>query len=169
MHNIIDFFKFLLSSNTVNFIFMVAILVWICKKLQLGRVLDLGSERVAEVVNKSEIDVADAKKAYFEIQQNIEKLPDVVKTIEDDSMKDVDLIKSRIESETDEAVLKLRQSITVSIEREENQISNELINQTISKVIETTECALLNRLERNSELQKKFIEKSLDEFERLCI
>ena len=167
MSSVLPFFKYLLSSNLINFLLMVGILVWVFKKFNLMNCLNEGINKIISSIKTSEDDKSRAQDNYTNIRKEYAALPDKLKEIENSATDNANLIIKNIEKNTNSKVKSIKDSIQKTIENEESAITSDITNKTFKASIERARANLEKKLSEEPELHKKFIEKSLDEFERI--
>ncbi len=167
MTEVISFLKFLATSNTINFILMVAFLAWVVNKINLNSSLEKSIEAVKSTIKKSDDEKLKSHKVLDEAKALIDGLPNDIKTLEKNSAEKIDVFKSQIEAETQKTIYNLEQNIDRVISIEEKKISNILTEKTSSASVELAKQHIINVLKSNTDLHNQFIQNSLDELERV--
>ena len=158
--------KFLINTNTVNFIIMVLILGYLVKKMNLGKSFEQGIDSVKALISKSDDAKSTSKKHFDEAQALINGLPKDIKTLENNSAEKIDIFKAKISDNTQKAITNIAANVEKSVSIEEKKISNLLTEQTSKDAILQTKTNLEEMLAKNPELHNKFIENSIKELDK---
>ena len=169
MDKILETVKFLINTNTVNFIIMALILGYLVKKLNLGKSFEQGIENVRALISKSDDTKNTSKKHFDEAQALINGLPGDIKTLENNSAEKIDIFKTKISENTKKAIANISANVEKSVSIEEKKISNLLTEQTSKDAILQTKLNLEKLLEQNPELHNKFIENSIKELDKAVL
>lgn len=167
MYSILEFFKYLAQSNTINFFLMVWFLVWVCSKLHLGTSFDKSVENVAASINKSDEEKKKSKVILNDMEQEMTKLPQVLQKIKKDSSLKENVLKKQIEDSTQKSISNIEQNVSKVLKAEEKQISDEIIDDAVEKAISQAKDDIINLLKSNPDLHSKFIEESLVDFDKV--
>lgn len=165
MEQIIAFAKYILHSNIINFLLMLWILYAIVKKFNLGKNFDSSVEKVKTGIEKSDREKDAAAKLLNEAKELIDRLPEDIKTLEQNNLDKVEVFKNQIEDNTHKTIFNFGQNIDRVIEIEEKKISNLMKEKTSYASIELAKQHIINTLKTNPELHNNFIQNSLDELE----
>jgi len=167
MQEFISFFKYLATSNTINFIIMVAILAIIVKKMNLNSVFDSSISKVDASIKKSDEEKEKSEKLLTGAQKLIEKLPQDIETLEKEAVSKAEVFKAQIEASTQKTIFGIHQNVDRAIAIEEKKISNLMTGKTIKASVELAKSNIEELLAKNPELHGKFIEESLDELDKV--
>ena len=169
MEQISSLFKYLLSSNTVNFLLMVLFLYWVVRKINLGNILSNGIVKVKDELFNSNKVKDDAGKDYIDAQKDVDNLPNILKSISDETMSGAKVVCENYQNEANKSVVSIKNNISVAIADEERKISSLLTRQALEKSLQDAKEDISSKLLNNANLQSKFIEQSLKEFEGLSL
>ena len=169
MEQICSFFKYLINSNTVNFLIMVLFLLWICKKMNISAMINNSIVKTKEEMLNSDKAKNDAGKEFYEAQKKVDELPNILKSINLKTMAEADTVCENYATEANRSVEAIKKGVSVAISDEERRISSLLTLQTLDKSVDKVKKELNSNLSANKQLQIKFVEQSLKEFERLSL
>ena len=169
MQSIISTIKYLADTNVINFLLMAALLGWIIVKMSVKTSFEKGILSVKETIEKSEEDKKNSEIRVKEANETLEKLPQEIEEIQKISNQKADVLKKQIENSTQKTVEYISENVNKIISIEERKSSNELSSKTMELSVEQARNNLIERLKSDNDLQIKFIEESLDEFERIKI
>lgn len=160
----------ILESNLVNFIIMVSILVLIFKKAKLGAIFDKMADDIKTSVMTSADAAQAALKEYKEAKRStknigakkeeiINKAKDTAKTMQDNASgqlsEEIELFNKKCEVQIQNDVKKAKESA-----------AGEIYETVAIRTEEEIKARLLNA-ETGSALQKRLIDKSINEIDTL--
>ena len=166
MTEILSFFKYLATTNTINFILMVIILVWLVKKMNLSSLLNKGINQTLSKVNSSEQEKSSAQDKYTLTRKELSQLPQKLKELQQEAECSATALKNNIDNAADIKVDKIKQNINKTIYREEKTLSSQLIKETIEETVKHSKANMINILKNNPDMHNKLIKQSIIEFER---
>lgn len=169
MQEVISFFKYLATSNTINFILMLVILGWIIKKANLKASMDNSVSNVALEIKKSDDEKQSSQNVLISAKSDIEKLPSEVASLEKEAENKAEILKQQVEDSCSKVVEKIEDSVETAIDIEEKKISNSVTGKTVKASIELAKDNVSKLLKSNPDLHKKFIDESLAEFEKVSL
>ena len=167
MEEIFSILKYLATSNAINFIIMLVILGWILKKINLGKSFAEAIECFKNSINKSVEELNQANKKLEHSQSLLKKMPSEIKDLEDNSQNKIKVFKDQIENNTNKTILELKKNIDNVLKLEEQKISNVLTDKTSIDSVELAKQHLVNLLKENPQLHEQFIQKSLNELDKV--
>lgn len=162
-----DFWNLLLYGNVINFLILVAILAFVCVKINMGEKLASFKNDIVEKIENSKEEKENAAKklseakAYFKLLDN-----------------DISENAGKIEAGADSVVADIEEAIKKNIEKindntekfmanEKNKVLLKVSSSTYNSALSKAQKTITEKFESDSELHKKYIERSLDIFERM--
>lgn len=167
MQEIISIFKYLATSNTINFIIMIAILYAIVRKFRLTSSFDKSIASVESSIKKSDETKHNSENVLKEAEKAMDKLPEDIKIIESEAASKAEVFKNKIEESTQKTIFNIEKNVDRVISIEEKKLSNLLTGKTIVASVELAKNHIENLLENNPELHQKFIQESITELEKV--
>ena len=167
MQEFISFLKYLATSNTINFIIMIAILMLIVKKVNVKSSLDNSVASVKQLIVKSDEEKKKSEALLSEAKKKMDKLPEDIKTLEREASSKADVFKAQIEESTQKSIWNIEKNVDIVISIEEKKLSNLLTGKTIIASVELAKDHIKNILRNNPQLHNKFIDESLEELEKV--
>lgn len=99
MHEI-SLYERILNSNLINFIIMVSILVFICKKVRLGSLIQKLADDVQNNVELSAKHVQEALKEYKDAKRSTKNVGEIKENITKEAKINAQNLKEKIEAQT---------------------------------------------------------------------
>ena len=166
MQEILSFLKYLAQSNTINFIIMLIILVYIAQKMNLKTSLENSVKNVETEIQKSDEEKEKSEEIFADSQKAMKKLPQEIDKLEKEAVSKANIFKCEIEQSTLKNIQSIEQNVQKSLTIEEEKFSNLLKDQTVIASVEKAKAGIIKQLEENPDLHAKFIAESLDELDR---
>ena len=157
----------LLKSNTINFLLMLAILFWCVKKMNLKASLNKGVENVSDSIKAAELKKNKSENLVKAAQATIEKLPAQIEDIKKFNEQKTQTFKKQLEDSTQKSIKNIEQNVEKVVSIEEKKISNAITSETVANSIEASKNNIIKMLEDKPNLKYKFIDKSLEELDRI--
>lgn len=167
MQEVISFFKYLASSNTINFILMVVILAWICKKFNIVSTLENAISAVRGSISKSEDEKHNSESVYAQSKKMVEELPKELEKLRTDANSKAEVLKDKINSSTENTISSIKDNAEKAISIEEKKISDSLTRDAVNSSVTKAKERIQKLLKENPELHKKFIYESLEELDKV--
>ena len=169
MGTFISFFKYLVSSNAINFILMVCLLCWIYKKMNLSNLFVSGINSIQNLISSSENEKDVAAKTFHDARIEADNLPEKLQLIDKEAMDSAVVVCKNIDDSANKIVDGIRDNITKTVLNEEKYLSSVVTRESVVKIVEGVRKNVLSSLKDNPELQNEFINRSLEEFEEAKI
>lgn len=167
MQEILSFFKYLATSNTINFIIMLVLLGFIIKKFNLEKIFDNGIEKIKSDIQKSNKEKEDSKQHLQQAQKFIDDLPKDLKMLDKNCDKKIDIYREQIKESTKQSISNINKNIKKSQVINEKKISNIVTEDTAQNAIRQAEENIIYLLKSKPEYHDKFIQNSIKELDKV--
>lgn len=167
MQAVNEMIKYILESNIINFCLMAWLLVWICKKMNLKSSFGNYVRAVEDYIKKSEFEKQNSDKLVKESEKLINKLPQDIKNIEKFNKQKSEILKKQLEDSAQKTITKIAKDVEDKKIIDEKIASNSMIQYSFNKSIKKVENDIIEKLKSKPELKYKFIDKSLEELDRI--
>ncbi len=161
--------QLLIHSNTLNFIIVLAILIFLVIKLNLKEKIELLKEEIKDYVEASYKEKAKAEQDLALIKEKIEELPKEIENIKESAENSVKSIGDKIRLE----VVDKKQDIANNAERifnlETKKFKQKLTTILSEKSVEIARENALNQLIANKDLHNKYIDTAIEELDRISL
>ena len=157
----------LAKTNTINFLLMAAILYWIIKKMNISSSLKKGVDNVIDTIKNSEQEKKNSQNLVDCAAATMSKLPEQIKEIEKFSEQKTEVFKKQLEESSNKTIENIKQNVEKVVAIEEKKISNHITSETVADSIEASKNNIIEMLKDKPNLKYKFIDKSLEELDRI--
>ena len=164
-----DIFNLLIHSNTLNFLIVLAILVFIVVKLNLKEKIEVLRDEIKTYVETSVNEKNVAEQNLSLIKEKIQRLPEEIEDIQKSTENSVKSIGEKIRADIEEQ----KQDISNSAERifnlETKKFKQKLTSVLSEKSVEIARDNAISQLKENKELHSKYIDNAIDELDRIVL
>ncbi len=162
-----DILQLLIQSNTINFLIVLFIVIFLIKKLNVSKKIENVRDEITKYVDSSVTEKEHAEQELTRINDKISKLPAVVE---------------RIKKSTDNNIKNMEKNLQQNIEIKKQDISNNskrlftletkkfksrLTNLLSEKSIELSRENAIKHLKENPELHKRYIDRAIEELDKI--
>ncbi len=162
-----DILQLLIQSNTINFLIVLFIVIFLIKKLNVSKKIENVRDEITKYVDSSVKEKEHAEQELNRINDKIAKLPAVVE---------------RIKKSTDNNIKNMEKNLQKNIEIKKQDISNNskrlfnletkkfksrLTNLLSEKSIEISRENAIKQLKDNPELHNRYIDKAIEELDKI--
>jgi len=167
MNSIQEIIKYILESNIINFCLMAWLLVWICRKINIKSAFNNAIKSVEDYIKKSEIEKQNSDELIKESEKLIAQLPQNIQKIEEFNKQKSETFKKQIAEHSEKSISDIENNIQKVLSVEEKTLSNEITRDVVVNSIEQSKNRIIKMLQDKPNLRYKFIDKSLEELDRI--
>ena len=164
-----NIFHLIAHSNLFNFAIFLLIIIVIAKKVDLPLMLSKMRDSVAQEIEDSTTSRETSVRALKDAQKSLDESGAEIKEI----FSTAELHVDNLSKEISDAALRKKNSIELNaqkaVENEEKVASNMMTSAFGVESVLLAEANISNILKTDVELQRKFVEKSLQEFEEAVL
>lgn len=161
----IAFLKYLVTSNFVNFLIMIALLYYLVKKFNLAAIFENGILKIKEEISNSEDAKNEANNMLEKANLQLKDLPEKIKLIKADNELKKQTMINNINLSAEKSVEMYNSNTEKMLEFEEKKISSELLMNTLNSVVKKAEADIFSKLENSPELHYQLIDEALKDLE----
>ena len=162
-----DFWNLLVYSNVINFIILVALLAFVCVKINMAGKLSSFKDAIVEKIENSKKEKADAAKKLSDAKKYFKLLDNDI----NECVSKIEAGANSVVADIDEAIKKNTQKINDNTEKflanEKSKIIRKISSAAYNNALNKAQNTISEKFSSDSGLHKKYIERSLDIFERM--
>lgn len=163
MNTIIHIWNTIVTSNTFNFLVMLAILGWIIKKFDIAGSLENFKSTIINSIKKADEEKETAGKKLLEVKKSVENLETEISQKLDNAKLHAENAARSVIMQTENKVKQIENNVYKIIETEEKKISSRLTSKTAQASAELAKNHIKAVLKQHPELHEKFINQSIQE------
>ena len=162
-----EFWNILVYDNVINFVILVVILAFVFIKFNFGDKLALFKNNIIERIESSKEEKANAEKNLSEAKEYFGHLDNDIK----ECVGKIEAGANSVIEDIDDAIKRNSRKINDNTERfmanETNKVLLRVSSGTYESALKKAQKTIKEKFETDSGLHKKYIERSLDIFERM--
>lgn len=164
-----DIFQFLIKTNTINFLIVLALIVFLVCKLNVKQKIQELREEIKVFVESAENEKIRSEKELSEINNKITGLPREIEDIKESAQRSSESIASKIRRETEEQKRDIENNAQRIFNLETKKFKSKLNTLLSEKSIELAKENAVNQLNSNADLHNKYIDNAIAELDRIVL
>jgi|GEM_PF-6885205 len=162
-----EFLDALLKSNIINFVITALLIAGVLYKLDITGKLKKNADEIKDYTLAAGNEKADAQKKLDIINGKVQKLPELIDRIKKSTENSVKNYEKKVQEDIEETKLDMSKNSQRILNLETNKFKNELIQLLSEKSVETARKNAIERLNENKELHNIYIDKAIEELDRI--
>jgi len=164
-----EFINYILHSNVINFILMLIVIGFICKKINVAQKIEDIRFGIEKKVTTSDDEKKQSENELKNIETSLENLDTELENILKKADETVVGIQEIAKKEVEKTILKAEDNSKRILNLEEKKIRQDLSDEFGIEALEKAKNNLFSNLDNNADLHNKFIDESIAELDRLEI
>lgn len=160
-----DIFNTLLTSNTLNFLVVAAIIIYLCFKLNVVKSIENLRSDIKSFVDESDKEKNDAENSLSAAEKNVEKLPSDIDAIKSDTQRSVINLSEKYSTDTEKQKFDIYNNSQRILNLEIKDFKKKLSDLVSLKSVEKARQNAINQLKHNKELHDLYIQNAIKEIE----
>lgn len=152
-----DIINLIIKTNTLNFLIVLAVIIFLILKLNLGQKLDNLKSEITNYVNVSEDEKKQAEMALSEINAKIKHLPDEISKIDKSAKNSVLSLEKKMERTLKEQVQDIDNNSNRIMKLETKKFKQNLAFKLSEVSVNLVKDNAVKQLNNNRELHDKYI------------
>ena len=149
-------------TNLFNFIIFFSIIVFICRKINLGTKLDDAKNVITQRVEDSKTEKENSEKNLKNIEDTVAHLSEEIDEIIEKSKTNAKLVGEKILEDANSLANGIRENSKKLVENKTALLKNDLLKKASEASIEVAKNHIINELNNNYELHNRLIDESVD-------
>lgn len=149
-------------TNLFNFIIFFSIIVFICRKINLGIKLDDAKNVITQRVEDSKTEKENSEKNLKNIEDTVAHLSEEIDEIIEKSKTNAKLVGEKILEDANSLANGIRENSKKLVENKTALLKNDLLRKASEASIEVAKNHIINELNNNYELHNRLIDESVD-------
>jgi len=162
-------FNNIIHSNLINFSVMVAIIVWLCLKLNIAEKLEVLRKNIENKITSSEKDKEKAAEFLYNTEKSVENLGQELEEIKDKAQISAQNLADKIIKDAKTQIDKLEQNTQKNINSQTAKVQDELKQEISEKTLNSAKEKIEQKLQSDINLHKKLIDQSIADLDKAKI
>lgn len=159
----------LIQSNTLNLLVVLAVLVWVVLKLNIGQNLESSKEEITSYVKEAENEKNEAEKRLNIIQDKVKKLPNEIKSIEKDTNNNIESLTRKSQEDIEEKKTDIDNNVSRIMNLETKKFKSKLTALLSEASVNLARDNAVKQLENNRSMHDKYINDAIDEIDGMIL
>lgn len=162
-----DIWQIIVQSNTLNFLIVLAVVLFIVSKLDVKSKLEAIKDEIKTYVDTSSQEKEAAEKDLDEIKEKIKHLPEEIADIKQSAENNIRGIEKRINEEIEEKKKDIENNAKRILGLETKKFKSHLSGVLSQASVDLAKKNALEQLNNNRELHDRYIDEAIDEIDRI--
>ena len=149
-------------TNLFNFIIFFSIIVFICRKINLGTKLDDAKNVITQKIEDSKTEKENSEKNLKNIEETVAHLSEEIDKIIEKSKTNAKLVGEKILEDANNLANGIKENSKKLVENKTALLKNDLLRKASEASIEVAKNHIINELNNNYELHNRLIDESVD-------
>lgn len=159
----------ILHSNVINFAIMLALFAFIISKLNVMQKIEDMRFSIQRKVEESDAIKAEAKNDYEKVEASLKNIDEELNEIVQNAQQTAVAIEHKAKDDLNKSVETIKFNTEKLVKSEENRIQAQLMKKIAQSSVEAAQKQIKNALKNDKELHRKFIEKCIEDIEKLDV
>ena len=162
-----EIWTLIVKSNAFNFLILLGLIIFAIKFFKVGSLIEKACTKVKETVENSDLEKENSKVELQKANETIKNIANEVKEIFDNAQKSAELMGEKILKDADLQAKNIEQNAKKIMEFESKKVALDLTQKTALASLEVAKNHIKNTLKEKPQYHNDFIQKSIDELDRL--
>ncbi len=162
-----EIWTLIVKSNAFNFLILLGLIIFAIKFFKVGNLIEKACTKVKETVENSDLEKENSKVELQKANETIKNIANEVKEIFDNAQKSAELMGKKILKDADLQAKSIEQNAKKVMEFESKKVALNLTQKTALASLEVAKNHIKNTLKEKPQYHNDFIQKSIDELDRL--
>ncbi len=149
-------------TNLFNFAIFLAIIIYVCKKINLNGILEGAKNKVKENIETSENTKAESESHLKDIEQTLAHIEDEIDGIIKKSENNAKLVGEKILEDAQKTISGIKENSQKAVENRSALLKNDILKRASGASIEVAKNHIINELNNNYELHNRLIDESIE-------
>ncbi len=162
-----EIWTLIVKSNAFNFLILLGLIIFAIKFFKVGNLIEKACSKIKENVENSDLEKENSQKKLKEANETVKNITNEIKEIFDNAQKSAELMGEKILTDANTQIKNIEQNAQKAVEFESKKIALSLTQKTALASLEVAKNHIKNTLKEKPQYHKDFIQKSIDELDRL--
>lgn len=164
-----NIWNIIVETNTFNFIVFAVIVIFICAKINLPKIISELQQKIEKSVNESTKAKSDSENNLKIAENKMKKVPQEVENIISEAKQTAMIMSEQIMEKGKEQIEIIENNAQKVIENDIAKTKRNLTNFTAKTSLELLKNNITIKLYKDKKLHQKYIDEAIDELEGLII
>lgn len=158
-------FENLLSTNLINFLIVLSVLILIFKKIRASELLEKLAQDIQNKVEKVDVDAQKASEEYEATKEAVRDVPKIQEQILENAQRSADNLKAKIEKKANQREKEIEYKVEAFLKGQKEKYKKMTIKEVYLACVELAQEEILKKLDLK--MHKKLVNNSIEELENI--
>ena len=162
MYSIGEIFNYIGRTNLFNFAIFLAIIIWVCNKINVAGKLETARVSVVDNIENSKTAKADSEEELKKIEESVAHIEDEIDLIIKKAEANAKMVGEKILADAETAAGNIKENSEKAVEAKVGLLKNDILKRASIASIEVEKNHIINELRNNYDLHNKLIDESVE-------
>ena len=162
MESISEIINYIGRTNLFNFVIFLAIIIFVCKKINVTVKLEAAKKDVVNNIENSKTAKSDSESTLKAIEESVahieEEIDEIIKKAEENAR----MVGGKILEDAEKSVENIKYNSKKTADARAGLIRNDIMRRASAASVDVAKNHIINELRNNPELHNKLIDESVD-------
>lgn len=162
MESISEIINYIGRTNLFNFVIFLAIIIFVCKKINVTGKLEAAKKDVVNNIENSKTAKSDSESTLKAIEESVahieEEIDEIIKKAEENAR----MVGGKILEDAEKFVENIKYNSKKTADARAGLIRNDIMRRASAASVDVAKNHIINELRNNPELHNKLIDESVD-------
>ena len=162
MESISEIINYIGRTNLFNFVIFLAIIIFVCKKINVTGKLEAEKKDVVNNIENSKTAKSDSESTLKAIEESVahieEEIDEIIKKAEENAR----MVGGKILEDAEKSVENIKYNSKKTADARAGLIRNDIMRRASAASVDVAKNHIINELRNNPELHNKLIDESVD-------
>lgn len=162
MESISEIINYIGRTNLFNFVIFLAIIIFVCKKINVTGKLEAAKKDVVNNIENSKTAKSDSESTLKAIEESVahieEEIDEIIKKAEENAR----MVGGKILEDAEKSVENIKYNSKKTTDARAGLIRNDIMRRASAASVDVAKNHIINELRNNPELHNKLIDESVD-------
>ena len=162
MENVSEILNYIARTNLFNFAIFLAIIIYLCVRLDVSGKLGAAKQCVIEKIENSKSEKADSENSLKEIEASVSHLEEEIDNIITKAQENANILGDKILEDAGRAAEIVRENYNKTADSRAKLLKNDILRRTSLASVEIAKNHIIKELQNNPDLHNRLIDESID-------
>lgn len=162
MESISEIINYIGRTNLFNFVIFLAIIIFVCKKINVTGKLEAAKKDVVNNIENSKAAKSDSESTLKAIEESVahieEEIDEIIKKAEENAR----MVGGKILEDAEKSVENIKYNSNKTADARAGLIKNDIMRRASAASVDVAKNHIINELRNNPELHNKLIDESVE-------
>lgn len=157
-----EIFNYIGRTNLFNFVIFLAIIIWVCKKINVAGILEGARNSVVDNIENSKAAKSDSEEELKKIEESVAHIEDEIDLIIKKAEANAKMVGDKILIDARGAADNIRDNSKKAVEAKAELLKNDILKRASAASIEVAKNHIIGELKNNPDLHNRLIDESVE-------